>query len=137
MVMATVSEIMRRSIPLLTAEMTITEALDKLLASNLSGLPVVDTQRKIIGFLSEQDCIPQLVNASYHCDNRVTVNDLMYKEPLTVSPHSDVFELARLMGGAKPKIYPVIEDDKVVGIVTRHQVMQFLNEHLQNCSFNF
>lgn len=137
MVMATVSEIMRRSIPLLTADMSITDALDKLLASNLSGLPVVDTQRKIIGFLSEQDCIPKLINASYHCDSRVTVNDLMYKEPLTVSPNSDVFELARLMTGPKPKIYPVIEDNKVIGIVTRHQVMQFLNEQLQNCSISF
>lgn len=137
MVMATVSEIMRRSIPMLTADMSITEALDKLLSSDLSGLPVVDTQRKIIGFLSEQDCIPTLVKASYHCDNRVTVNDLMYKEPLTVSPDSDVFELARLMGGAKPKLYPVIEDSKVVGIVTRHQVMQFLNEKLQTCTISY
>lgn len=134
MVMATVSEIMRRSIPLLTADMSITEALDKLLASDLSGLPVVDTQRRIIGFLSEQDCIPNLVKASYHCDDRIKVQDLMYKEPLTVSPNSDVFELARLMGGAKPKIYPVVEDNKVIGIVTRHQVMQFLNAKLQNCS---
>lgn len=137
MVMATVSEIMRRSIPLLTADMSITDALDKLLASNLSGLPVVDSQRKIIGFLSEQDCIPQLINASYHCDSRVTVNDLMYKEPLTVSPNSDVFELARLMGGHKPKIFPVVEDNKVIGIVTRHQVMQFLNAQLQNCTISF
>lgn len=137
MVMATVSEIMRRSIPLLTADMSITQALDKLLASDLSGLPVVDSQRKIIGFLSEQDCIPKLINASYHCDSRVTVNDLMFKEPLTVTPNSDVFELARLMDGAKPKIYPVIEDNKVIGIVTRRQVMQFLNAQLQNCSINF
>ncbi|MBU3825283.1 MAG: CBS domain-containing protein [Candidatus Oceanisphaera merdipullorum] len=135
--MATVSEIMRRSIPLLTADMSITQALDKLLASDLSGLPVVDSQRKIIGFLSEQDCIPKLINASYHCDSRVTVNDLMFKEPLTVTPNSDVFELARLMDGAKPKIYPVIEDNKVIGIVTRRQVMQFLNAQLQNCSINF
>ncbi|MGO4999303.1 CBS domain-containing protein [Oceanisphaera sp. W20_SRM_FM3] len=134
--MATVSEIMRRSIPLLTADMTITQALDKLLSSDLSGLPVVDSQRKIIGFLSEQDCIPKLINASYHCDSRVTVNDLMFKEPLTVTPNSDVFELARLMDGAKPKIYPVIEDNKVIGIVTRRQVMQFLNAQLQNCSIN-
>ncbi|MBO1519217.1 CBS domain-containing protein [Oceanisphaera pacifica] len=135
--MATVSEIMRRSIPLLTAEMSITEALDKLLSSGLSGLPVVNTQRNIIGFFSEQDCIPTLVKASYHCDNRVTVNDIMYKEPLTVSPDSDVFELARLMGGAKPKLYPVIEDNKVVGMVTRHQVMQFLNEKLQTCTISY
>ncbi|GHA28751.1 CBS domain-containing protein [Oceanisphaera arctica] len=135
--MATVSEIMRHSLPLLRAEMSITEALDKLLASELSGLPVVDSQRQIIGFLSEQDCIPKLINASYHCDNRVTVNDLMRKDPLTVTPDADVFELARTMGGAKPKLYPVVEESKVIGIVTRHQVMIFLNKQLQNCSISY
>ncbi|WP_298720658.1 CBS domain-containing protein [uncultured Oceanisphaera sp.] len=135
--MATVSEIMRHSLPLLRAEMSITEALDRLLESELSGLPVVDSQRQIVGFLSEQDCIPKLINASYHCDNRVTVNDLMRKDPLTVTPDADVFELARIMGGAKPKLYPVVEDGKVTGIVTRHQVMQFLNKQLQNCSISY
>ena len=135
--MAKVSEIMRHSLPLLRAEMSITEALDRLLESELSGLPVVDSQRQIIGFLSEQDCIPKLINASYHCDNRVTVNDLMRKDPLTVTPDADVFELARTMGGAKPKLYPVVEESKVIGIVTRHQVMMFLNKQLQNCSISY
>lgn len=135
--MATVSEIMRHSLPLLRADMSITEALDRLLSSELSGLPVVDSQRQIIGFLSEQDCIPKLINASYHCDSRVTVNDLMRRDPLTVTPTADVFELARTMGGAKPKLYPVVEDSKVIGIVTRHQVMLFLNKQLQNCSISY
>ncbi|OIN08539.1 hypothetical protein BFR47_15400 [Oceanisphaera psychrotolerans] len=135
--MATVSEIMRHSLPMLRADMSITSALDRMLESGLSGLPVVDAQRHIIGFLSEQDCIPKLINASYHCDNRVTVNDLMRKDPLTVTPEDDVFELARIMGGAKPKLYPVVEDTKVVGIVTRHQVMLFLNKQLQSCSINY
>ncbi|MFP2768617.1 CBS domain-containing protein [Oceanisphaera sp. KMM 10153] len=128
---------MRHSLPTLRAEMSITEALDRLLESGLSGLPVVDAQRQIIGFLSEQDCIPKLINASYHCDSRVTVNDLMRRDPLTVSANDDVFELARLMGGAKPKLYPVVENTKVIGIVTRHQVMLFLNRQLQSCSINY
>lgn len=131
--MATVSEIMRHSLPLLTQEMSISEALDRMLESGLSGLPVVDSQRRIIGFLSEQDCIPKLINASYHCDNRIVVADVMRHDPLTVTPDTDVFELARTMGGPKPKLYPVVEGKKVVGMVTRHQVMSFLNNQLKTC----
>ncbi|MDP5293658.1 CBS domain-containing protein [Oceanimonas sp. CHS3-5] len=131
--MATVSEIMRHSLPLLTPGMSISEALDRMLESGLSGLPVVDSQRHIIGFLSEQDCIPKLINASYHCDNRLLVSDLMRHDPLTATLDTDVFELARLMGGPKPKLYPVVDGKKVIGIVTRHQVMSFLNNQLKTC----
>ncbi|WP_445401616.1 CBS domain-containing protein [Zobellella sp. An-6] len=131
--MATVNEIMRHSLPMLTVDMSISEALDRMLESGLSGLPVVTAQRHIIGFLSEQDCIPTLINANYHCDSRAKVSDLMRNEPLTVTPDTDVFELARTMGGAKPKLYPVVEGKKVIGIVTRHQVMSFLNNQLKTC----
>lgn len=131
--MATVNQIMRHSLPLLNVDMPISEALDRMLESGLSGLPVVDAQRHIIGFLSEQDCIPTLINANYHCDSRAKVSDLMRTEPLTVAPDTDVFELARTMGGAKPKLYPVVEGKKVVGMVTRHQVMSFLNNQLKTC----
>lgn len=131
--MATVGEIMRHSVPMLTTSMSMSEALDRMLDSGLSGLPVVDSQRQLIGFLSEQDCIPKLLGASYHCDNRVVVSDLMRQDPLSVTTDTDVFELARTMGGPKPKLYPVVEGKKVIGMVTRHQVMTFLNNQLKTC----
>ena len=37
------------------------------------------------------------------------------------------------MTGAKPKIYPVREGDKVVGIINRRQVMQALNAQMKQC----
>ncbi|GAA3550763.1 CBS domain-containing protein [Zobellella aerophila] len=135
--MAQVNEIMRHSLPLLTADMSISEALDRMLESGLSGLPVVDVQRHIVGFLSEQDCIPKLINANYYCDNRAKVSDVMRSTPMTVAPDTDVFELARMMGGAKPKLYPVVQGKKVIGIVTRQQVMRFLNHQLKTCLMTY
>lgn len=37
------------------------------------------------------------------------------------------------MTGAKPKIYPVLEQGKVIGIISRHQVMQALNQQMKGC----
>ena len=43
--------------------------LTKILAHNhVSGAPVVNSNNEIIGFVSEQECIKQLLLGSYHCD---------------------------------------------------------------------
>ncbi|MGL5588717.1 MAG: CBS domain-containing protein, partial [Aeromonas veronii] len=41
--------------------------------------------------------------------------------------------LARQMADAKPKIYPVLQQGKVIGIISRRQVMQALNQQMKVC----
>ncbi|MBR7628359.1 CBS domain-containing protein [Aeromonas popoffii] len=117
----------------LTPRLGLAEALDKLHHSGLSGLPVLDEQKRLIGFLSEQDCIPSLLTGSYHCDTRTRVEDLMSHTPLSVAPDDSIVDLARQMSEAKPKIYPVLQGGKVLGIISRHQVMQALNQQMKGC----
>ncbi|QJT25627.1 CBS domain-containing protein [Aeromonas media] len=117
----------------LSPQLGLAEALDRLHQADSSGLPVLDDQKRLIGFLSEQDCIPSLLTGSYHCDSRTRVEDLMSRTPLFVSPDDSILDLARQMTGAKPKIYPVREGDKVVGIINRRQVMQALNAQMKQC----
>ena len=124
---------MSRSTHSLTPQLGLAEALDRLHQADSSGLPVLDDQKRLIGFLSEQDCIPSLLTGSYHCDSRTRVEDLMSRTPLFVSPDDSILDLARQMTGAKPKIYPVREGDKVVGIINRRQVMQALNAQMKQC----
>ncbi|VFB09868.1 CBS domain-containing protein [Aeromonas salmonicida] len=117
----------------LTPQLGLAEALDRLHHSGLSGLPVLDGQQQLVGFLSEQDCIPSLITGSYHCDTRTQVEDMMSRTPLSVDPDDSILDLARQMSGAKPKIYPVLEQGKVIGIISRHQVMQALNQQMKGC----
>ncbi|MCH7375969.1 CBS domain-containing protein [Aeromonas sp. MR19] len=117
----------------LTPQLGLAEALDRLHHSGLSGLPVLDEQQRLIGFLSEQDCIPSLLTGSYHCDTRTRVEDLMSRTPLSVAPDDNILELARQMSEARPKIYPVLQGGKVIGIISRHQVMQALNRQMKGC----
>ncbi len=111
----------------------LTEALDRLHRANLGGLPVLDDHQHLVGFLSEQDCIPALLTGSYHCDTRTLVEDLMSRTPLFVSPDDNIVDLARQMTGARPKVYPVMEGGKVTGIISRRQVMQALNTQMKQC----
>lgn len=131
--MLQVRDHMQRLTQALTPDMGLAEALDRLHSTGLSGLPVLDAQRQLVGFLSEQDCIPSLLSGSYYCDTRTRVEDLMNRNPLSVGPDDSILDLARQMTGAKPKIYPVLQQGKVIGLISRRQVMAALNQQMKQC----
>ncbi|SFG91167.1 CBS domain-containing protein [Neptunomonas qingdaonensis] len=131
--MLKIEDVMLNNPPLLFCEQGLSVAVDMILNSGYIGLPVVDAEKHLIGFLSEQDCIKVLVSDSYHCDSHTLVKDIMRENPLWVSPHLSVLEFAQSLGKGKPKIFPVVEDNHVVGLVTRAQVMKSLSQSLQSC----
>jgi len=51
------------------------------------------------------------------------VDDVMFREPLAISPDMAVVGLAQKLGSGKPKVYPVVEHGKLIGIVTRAAVL--------------
>ncbi|MAM00361.1 CBS domain-containing protein [Hydrocarboniclastica marina] len=118
-----VRDVMQRQVPTVTPNMPLTEVVNILLANSVSGLPVVDQQRQVIGFISEQDCIHALLVSSYHCEGDPEVGDVMFADPVVVSPADNMVDLAQNLGRGKPKVYPVAENGKLVGIITRSQIL--------------
>lgn len=57
----------------------------------------------------------------------------MYREVLSVSPDLSIIELADLMKVGKPKAYPVIDNDRLVGIITRTDVLRAIGKNLDDC----
>lgn len=131
--MILIRDIMSTHITPLHEEMSLPQAVDHLIDSNMIGLPVIDAQKHLTGFLSEHDCIPFLLGDSYHCDSHVLVKDMMQPAPLSVKPTLTVLELAQMMATNKPKIYPVIDNGILIGLVKRGQVMAALNNQLKQC----
>ncbi|MFQ3323731.1 MAG: putative transcriptional regulator [Pseudomonadales bacterium] len=108
--------------------------LTKILADNhVSGVPVVNSNNEIIGFVSEQDCIKQLLLGSYHCDQPATVEDVMKRDVVSVKPDDSIIDLAENMGDHKAKTYPVTENVKLVGVFTRQHVLAGLEKNQQHC----
>jgi len=121
-----VSDIMDGSIVPLSVDSRLGEAVESLVASKYSGLPVVDSSKKLCGFLSEHDCLRYLISSSYYLDDRTIVSDIMFREPMSVMPSERVLHLAERMEGGKPKIYPVCDQGHLMGVVTRKDVMREL-----------
>lgn len=124
---------MDRQPVLLQASMSIAEAVDMLLKHQKMGAPVVDKQKHLVGFLSQQDCLAVMLKSSYHCDLVATVEDCMKTEVLFVSPQASILQLAEQMVGPKPKIYPVVDAGKVIGTINRTDVLKAMAIYMQQC----
>lgn len=113
------------------ADMTIETAVEILLQSNQRGGPVCDEQNRLIGFLSEQDCLASILRDTYHNEQGATVADCMYQgDVVTVSADTSITDLAQQMIANQPKIYPVIDADKqVIGVITRSDVLRAIDVH--------
>lgn len=114
-------------------EMSLSAALDKVMSSAHLGGPVINEQEQVIGFLSEQDLLDKLVKVSYFCQDTHIVSDCMHPEVLSVSPETSIIELADMMKVGKPKVYPVLDNGKLVGIITRRDVLRAIGKSINDC----
>jgi len=104
-----------------------------LLEHKITGAPVLNAERQVIGFISEQDCIKEMLNTAFYCDLTANAADVMKTEVLTVHPDMPISELAEQLTTNKPKVYPVVEHGRLVGIVSRSDVLQALYDASVRC----
>jgi CBS domain-containing protein len=116
-----------------TADMSLSVALEKVIHSDHLGGPVVDERKNVIGFLSEQDLLDKLVKVSYYCQDSYVVKDCMSTDVLSVVSNMSIIELAEKMKVGKPKVYPVIDEGKLVGLITRRSVLKAVDASLRAC----
>ncbi|MCK0536731.1 CBS domain-containing protein [Alcanivorax quisquiliarum] len=129
-----VKEVMARHSPSIALGTAITTVVETLLRHKITGLPVVDAESRVVGFVSEQDCLRSLLVSSYHCEGSPKVDDVMHREPLTVSPEASVVDMAEMMVKQKPKVYPVVdESQRLVGLLLRSQVLTVLKDNRNQC----
>ena len=112
----------------------IIEAVERLLQSSSTGGPVIDENKKVIGFLSEQDCIKAMLSSTYHSGvTSENVSEVMHKNVITKKPLDSILQVAEDMTLEKPKVYPVVDEDNVlVGAITRSDVLRALDMHLHS-----
>ncbi|AGH80942.1 signal transduction protein [Psychromonas sp. CNPT3] len=115
-------------------EMTIASAVEILLANPQIGGPVLDDVGHVIGWLSEQDCLAKMLEASYHCELVALVEDVMFKEVLIVKSDMNVFDLGQVMLKNKPKIYPIVDENNLfIGLISRKHVLKAISQQLEDC----
>lgn len=108
-------------------DMPVITASIELIKKEALGGPVIDKDNKLLGWISEQECLHVTTQFAYHNQRIGLVKDIMRKEVLSVKADQTIFSLAEKMVGPQPKTYPVINDNnKVVGVISRRRVLKAL-----------
>lgn len=129
-----VKEIMTREVEVLTTKSSITDAVSKMIDKGVGALPIVDSEYKINGIVSERDFVMLL--AGVLTDE--LVEDYMTKSVITTSPGTRIEGASKIMVRNRLRRIPVVgeerktphpEDEKVVGIVTATDILEFLGKN--------
>ena len=106
--------------------MDVYEAIRKLLEQRTTGAPVVDEHGKIIGAFSELDCLRIVVTSAYYEDMGGKVSEYMTPEVTTVDVDASIVEVADMFAKSQLRHFPVLEEGKLVGVISRVDVLKAL-----------
>ena len=141
-----VREFMTPRVIAISPDASIADAAKLMLENKISGLPVIDATRHVVGIVSEHDLLrpregdkgklgshwlqlmierARLVEESARFQDR-RINDVMTPSPITVAPNSSLGEACRIIEERGVKRLPVVENGKLVGIIARADLVRAL-----------
>lgn len=117
-------------------EVTVEDAAKIMKQEKVHRLPVLDKNKKLIGVISEKDILRALPSpvsslSAYEMPyllSKLTVKKLMTKDPVTISPNTIVEDAARLMADQDLSCLPVMDGDRLVGIVSKSDLFKMILE---------
>ena len=134
----TVREFMDRYVDTLSPETGIMEAVDFLLEKRVTGAIVANSQKEVVGILTELDCLKlvTLGDADHAGPPKGKVKDFMTTKVQTIPPSMDIYYAAGLFLNVRFRRFPVVEDGRIVGAVTRFDILRAARRVLAAFSFD-
>lgn len=151
----TVADAMTRNVFTVTEAWTLLDAARSMRGHHVSGFPVVDDRNRVVGILSESNIVEDLhaatgvanargvldlflaaaglhhrdlvANCLHHLRHR-RVGEAMSRRPVTIAADDSLAEAARVMRAYGVNRLPVLEGDRLVGIVTRQDIVEALSQ---------
>jgi len=124
-----ISEYMDTTVPTLSPETRIIEAVDYLLHHQVTGAPVVDSSGALVGIITETDLLKLLAGGvDGEPPTEATVAEFMTADVITVPPAVDIYYVAGTFLANKFRRLPVVEDGKIVGAITRYDLLRVVRE---------
>jgi len=124
-----VADIMVRDVLILSPEMQVIQAMRELLNRNISGAPVLSDGGELLGVLSRKDCLDAALNAHYHHTWVGPVSDYMTTKVQIMEPDLDLVSAANQFRYDRYRRYPVMDNGKLVGQISRSDVLHALSKH--------
>jgi CBS domain-containing protein len=145
--MKTAEEIMTRKVVTVNKNLTIKELSQLFIENRFNGIPVTDDNGNLIGIVTQGDLIEQ--NKNLHIPTVIalfdavlflesekkfesdvkkltgtTVEDIFHKDAISVGPNADINEITTLMAEKDIHTLPVLDGNKLVGIIGKRDVIR-------------
>lgn len=121
----TAAELMTPSRLTLTPGMDILDAIDELVDRQVAAAPVVDEEAKLLGMLTEKDCLRVLSTSAYEAVYKEgTVGDYMSPIRTVIEARMDIFETAKQFLSCNFPTLPVVEDGRLLGRLSRKDMLR-------------
>ena len=106
-------------------EMDLLALVDLLLIQGISGAPVVDQDGKLVGMISEQDCLRKILVGTYQGDIGGRVEDAMTSPVETVKMGASIVEVAEQMLVTNRRRFPVVDlEGRLRGQISRRDLLK-------------
>ncbi|MBD2448424.1 chloride channel protein [Nostoc sp. FACHB-152] len=122
----TAKDVMQQQVETLDTEMTLEEAKQAFSSSHHRGFPVVEDS-KLVGIITQSD-LTKIPNR--HLPNDTALKEIMTSAPVTVTPIHTLSNVLYLLDRYKISRLPVVEGRKLIGIITRADIIRAEADHL-------
>lgn len=140
-------DIMKKDVVTVTEDMTVEEIGRLFMEKDISGVPVIGKNEKLIGIVTENDLISQnkrlhiptmlrlfdafiplegtgVIKAEMRKMSAVSVSEICTRDVITITEETPIDEIATIMAERKVHLLPVVFEGKVVGIIGKHEVIK-------------
>jgi CBS domain-containing protein len=90
----------------------------------ISSVIVTDDSMQPVGIVTERDIVSKVVSTDFCSNPNITISDIMTSNPICLSPDDSLFDALSILQRHRIKHLPIIEDGKVIGIVSMRQIMK-------------
>ena len=122
--MIPVKEVMTRNVITFREETSLDEIAATLLEKRITGAPVVSGEGHVVGIISETDVFSKKGKVA---------RDIMSQRVISVTEETGIDEAARLLIGERIRRVPVIRGGKMVGLLSRSDVLEFFAKTRWTC----
>jgi len=110
-----VKDIMTKNVACVNPSTTIVETAQLMQKHNVGSIPVCDNN-SVVGIITDRDIVVRNITRGKN-SQETSVRDVMTSGVLTVTPEMDVNDVTKMMAHSQIRRVPVVEDNKLVGIV--------------------
>lgn len=114
-------DVMVKDVITISPDSSLEDAIKILIDKKISGMPVVDAGGQIVGIISEKDILNFVFSGNL---GNTKVKEAMSKSITSFGPEDDIDKIALAIGEKQFRRVPIVEKGKVVGIVSRRDIIK-------------